>query len=69
MTVTGRLPPRKSTENTRNDQFLAAHPGADMAREGRVAELRRLVADGQYRVDSGRLAIKILARALRDRAS
>jgi anti-sigma28 factor (negative regulator of flagellin synthesis) len=40
-----------------------------MAREGRVAELRRLVADGQYRVDSGRLAIKILARALRDRAS
>lgn len=69
MTVTGRLPPRKSTKNAGNDEFLAAHPGADMAREARVAELRRLVADGQYRVDANRLAIKILARALRDRAS
>jgi anti-sigma28 factor (negative regulator of flagellin synthesis) len=38
--------------------------GEDIARAARVAELRRLVASGRYKVEPRALAAKILARAL-----
>ena len=39
--------------------------GAEFARAMRVEELRRLVAAGRYEVEPRRLAVRILARALR----
>jgi anti-sigma28 factor (negative regulator of flagellin synthesis) len=64
MSVTGRLSPKKSFPSKRDD-FLASQSGPQIARQARLAELRRLVAAGQYRVDGERLAEKILTRALR----
>jgi len=39
--------------------------GEEIARAARVAELRRLVASGRYKVEPQKLAAKILSRALR----
>ena len=46
---------------------VAAPPQArveEVAREIRVEELRRRVANGTYKVDAQRLALRILCRAL-----
>ncbi len=65
MKVTGRAAPRKAVSSKSQD-FLASQSGPQIARQSRLGELRRLVAAGQYKVDSEKLATKILARALRD---
>jgi anti-sigma28 factor (negative regulator of flagellin synthesis) len=44
---------------------MAARSGEEIARAVRVEELRRLVASGRYRVEPQKLALKILAKALR----
>lgn len=63
MTVTGRLRSRKGPKAA---AAIASAQGVDFARQARVAELRRLVASGGYRVEPQKLALKILVRALRD---
>jgi anti-sigma28 factor (negative regulator of flagellin synthesis) len=59
MKVTGRLPPKKA-----HDKALAAMGAGDVGRQARVTELRGMVSAGKYRVDSRKLAVRILARAL-----
>ncbi len=65
MSVTGRLTPKKSGSPAKRD-FLSSQSGPQIARSARVNELRRLVASGKYKVDGEQLAVKILAKALRD---
>jgi anti-sigma28 factor (negative regulator of flagellin synthesis) len=40
-------------------------PGDAIARSARVEELRRMVASGRYKVEPYRLALRILAKALK----
>jgi hypothetical protein len=59
MKVTGsRLPAKKVAHKA------VAMGGVDVGRQARVRELRGLVKAKLYQVDSYRLAVKILARAL-----
>jgi anti-sigma28 factor (negative regulator of flagellin synthesis) len=64
MKVTGRLSPGKVGAKD-SAGFLQSRTGAEIAREARIAELRRLVASGRYKVEPTRLAMRIMARALR----
>jgi hypothetical protein len=60
MKVTGsRLPAKKAASHK-----AVALSGGDVGRQARVTELRSLVKAKAYRVDSYRLAVRILARAL-----
>jgi hypothetical protein len=60
MKVTGsRLPAKKAVPHK-----AVAFSGGDVGRQARVTELRALVRAKAYRVDSYKLAVKILARAL-----
>jgi len=60
MKVTGRHSAKSHAPN----KALAAAGATAIGRHGRVAELKRLVASGHYRVDPYRLAARILIRAL-----
>jgi anti-sigma28 factor (negative regulator of flagellin synthesis) len=64
MKVTGRLT-RGKLQQAKSD-FLASSSGPMIARAARVAELRKLVAAGRYKVEPMKLAQRILARALHD---
>jgi anti-sigma28 factor (negative regulator of flagellin synthesis) len=57
----------RPTSSKAHGKALPAPPsGEQIARAARVAELRRLVAAGRYHVEPKALAMKILARALRE---
>jgi hypothetical protein len=59
MKVTGsRLPARKAQHKA------VAMAGGDFGRQARIMELRGMVKAKNYRVDSYKLAVGILARAL-----
>jgi hypothetical protein len=60
MKVTGRLPAKKA----QTPKGLVAAGAEDITRQARVTELRGLVSAKKYRVDSQKLAVRILARAL-----
>jgi anti-sigma28 factor (negative regulator of flagellin synthesis) len=61
MKVTGsRLPARKAPQH----KAVAMAGGEDIGRQARVTELRGMVKAKNYRVDSYKLATRILARAL-----
>ncbi len=64
MTMTGKLPTRKNPHAAASARFLATHSGAQIAHQSQLSDLRRLLADGEYQVDSQKLARQILARAL-----
>lgn len=59
MTVTSKLPVKGKVVAK-----AVASAGADIARQARVEELRRMVAAGRYRVDPYKLALKIMVKAL-----
>jgi anti-sigma28 factor (negative regulator of flagellin synthesis) len=56
-----RLGPRSS------QNFAKAAAGTDISRQARIEELRQMVAAGRYQVHPGKLALKILVRALKRR--
>lgn len=60
MKLTGRLIRGKDA----SADFLKSQTGPEVARAARIAELRRLVASGRYKVEPTRLAMRIMARAL-----
>jgi anti-sigma28 factor (negative regulator of flagellin synthesis) len=62
MKATGRLPAKKS--QTASNQAVALTAGASIDRQARVTKLRGMARAGRYHVDSSKLAISILARAL-----
>jgi anti-sigma28 factor (negative regulator of flagellin synthesis) len=68
MTFTGRPTSRKLVSGKRAS-IAASRSPEQVARAARVSELRRLVAAGRYRVESRKLAVCILARALASAAS
>jgi anti-sigma28 factor (negative regulator of flagellin synthesis) len=63
MSVTSRHNTGKGTHKA--SAIAGTGTGEDIARAARVAELRRLVASGRYKVEPQKLAAKILSRALR----
>jgi anti-sigma28 factor (negative regulator of flagellin synthesis) len=63
MSVTGRTTRSKQTTKR---AATAAASGEMIVRAARVEELRRLVSSGRYKVEPFKLALKILARALRN---
>ncbi len=65
MSATGRLSRVKGGDQAKAD-FLGTQSGPEVARAARIAELRRLVATGRYKVEPVKLASRIMARALRD---
>jgi anti-sigma28 factor (negative regulator of flagellin synthesis) len=64
MSVTGRHTTGKSSSTAKANAMAGTGTGEDIARAARVAELRRLVASGRYKVEPQRLAARILSRAL-----
>jgi anti-sigma28 factor (negative regulator of flagellin synthesis) len=62
MSFTGRHTSRKHAPGKRS--VTETQSGEQIARAARVEELRRLVASGRYRVESHKLAQRILSRAL-----
>jgi anti-sigma28 factor (negative regulator of flagellin synthesis) len=67
MTVTGRHSPRKVTSRAKATAVAGARTGDEIAQAARVEELRQMVAAGRYKVEPHKLALRILARALRHR--
>ena len=65
MAFTGRQTSRKVTPGKRG--ITETKSGEEIARASRVEELRQLVAAGRYQVEPQKLAMSILARALRER--
>jgi anti-sigma28 factor (negative regulator of flagellin synthesis) len=63
MAFTGRQTSRKVAPGKRG--ISETQTGEQIAREVRVEELRRLVAAGRYQVEPQKLAMSILARALK----
>jgi anti-sigma28 factor (negative regulator of flagellin synthesis) len=62
MSFTGRQTSRKHAPGKRS--VNETHDGEHIARAARVEELRRLVASGRYKVESHKLAQRILAKAM-----
>ena len=63
MAFTGRHTSRKLAPGKRG--ISETQTGEQIARAARVEELRRLVASGRYQVEPQKLAVSILARALK----
>jgi anti-sigma28 factor (negative regulator of flagellin synthesis) len=64
MAFTGRQTSRKVAPGKQG--ITEAQTGEQIARASRVEEIRRLVASGRYQVEPQKLAMSILARALRE---
>ena len=64
MAFTGRQTSRKVAPGKRG--ISETQTGEQIARAVRVEELRRLVAAGRYQVEPQKLAMSILARALKE---
>jgi anti-sigma28 factor (negative regulator of flagellin synthesis) len=64
MAFTGRHTSRKVAPGKRG--ISETQTGEQIARAVRVEELRRLVASGRYQVEPQKLAMSMLARALRE---
>ena len=62
MTVTGRTTRGKLSTKKAS---VGQSPTATIVRAAHVEELRRQVASGRYKVEPYRLALRILARALK----
>jgi anti-sigma28 factor (negative regulator of flagellin synthesis) len=60
MTATGKTPSRQHGSH----KAKAMGPTGDVGREVRVERLRKLVASNKYEVDTFKLALKILTKAL-----
>jgi hypothetical protein len=60
MAHAGQVQPEKSRKTAQADERPEV-----LSRQARVQELRRLVLCGEYEIDSRRLALKIMAKALR----
>ena len=65
MAFTGRQTTRKLPSGSKR-AITETHSGEEIARSSRIEELRRLVAAGRYEVEPHKLAMSILARALRE---
>jgi anti-sigma28 factor (negative regulator of flagellin synthesis) len=64
MAFTGRQTSRKVAPGKR--AITETQTGEQIARAARVEEIRRLVAAGRYQVEPQKLAMSILARALKE---
>ena len=61
------MAPTRTHKDTKPTLVAPLHvPGEIGTRQMRVAELRRLVAQGAYRVNPQRLALRILVKSLGD---
>ena len=67
MAFTGRQTSRKVAPSKRG--ITETQSGEQIARASRVEEIRRLVASGRYHVEPQKLAMSILARALKHQDS